>query len=395
VRKTLRLRSALCLPLTFFSLAITLHAQTDQRQAAVTLEQQGKTAEAHSAWEELAKEQPSNPEPFAHLGLLEARQEHYDEAVRFYRKAMAIQPAMPGLRLNLGLAYFKNGDYKEAIREFEPLLKAHPEDQRLTVLMGMSHYGLGQYRVATPYLKQAADHDAQNLSLLSTLAHSCLLSQQYPCVLDAFHKIIALNAESAEADMLVGEALDEMHETPAATREFRAAVVANPKEPNVHFGLGYLLWTQSQYEEAAQQFQAEIDNDPNHLQAMRYLADAQIRINHMDRAQTFLEKLVKVSPDNSMEHLDLGIVYAEQDRKEDALAEFKVAAKLSPSDVNVHWRMARLYRSLGKNAEAKVEFEKANSLNKAADEHLLQVMSRVPGKKDAETQPKQDHPANR
>jgi tetratricopeptide (TPR) repeat protein len=368
----------LCLFSAILGSGLSVLAQTDQRQAAISLEQQGKIAEAEAAWQSLAKERPSNPEPFAHLGLLEARQQHYADAIRFYREAQALAPGMPGLSLNFGLALFKNGDYKQAIQQFQPLLKANPQDERLTVLMGMSHYGLGEYAAASPYLKQAADRDSQNLSLLLTLAHSCLLSRQYQCVLDEFHRIVALNAESAEADMLMGEALDEMHETIAATREFRAAVAANPREPNVHFGLGYLLWTQSQYQEAAQQFQAEIDNDPAHLQAMCYLADSRVRLNQMDEAQPLLERLVKLSPSNSMEHLDLGIVYSELGRKDDALAEFQAAAKISPSDVNVHWRMGRLYSSMGKKTEAKVELDKANTLNKAADEHLLQVMSRIP-----------------
>ena len=381
MKHVLMRRLVLCLPLAFSASSLPALAQNDRRQAAMSLEQQGKTAEAELEWKALSKEFPSNPEPFAHLGLLAARQEHFIEAISLYRKAMALNPTMPGLRLNLGLALFKNGDYRQAIQDFEPLLKAHPEEERLTVLMGMSHYGLGEYAAATLYLKRAADRDPQNLTLLLTLAHSCLLSRQYQCVLDEFHRIVALNAESAEADMLVGEAMDEMHETIAATREFRAAVVANPKEPNVHFGLGYLLWTQSQYAEAAQQFQAEIDNDPAHLQAMRYLADSRVRMNQFDDARPLLEKLVKISPANSMEHLDLGIVYTEQGRKQDALEEFQAAAKLSPSDVNVHWRMGRLYSSMGKKTEAKAEFDKANSLNKAADEHLLQVMSKIPGEK--------------
>src|ERR1035438_5033056 len=117
----------------------------------------------------------------------------------------------------------------------------------------MSHYGLAEFAAATPYLKQAIDRDAQNLPLLLTLAHSCLLSQQYPCVLDAFHRIMSLNPNSAEAHMLAGEALDEMKEPVDAIRELRAAVQANPREPNVHFALGYLLWTQGRTGEAARE----------------------------------------------------------------------------------------------------------------------------------------------
>jgi tetratricopeptide (TPR) repeat protein len=359
-------------------------AQNDPREAAISLEQQGKTIEAEAAWSALAKRSPVNPEPLAHLGLLEARQEHYTQAIGYYRKAFALNPAMPGLRLNLGLALFKNGDYKQAIQTFAPLIKAQPEDQRLTVLMGMSHYGLGEYAAATPFLKQAADRDSQNLTLLLTLAHACLLSQQFPCVLDAFHRLEALNAESAEADMLVGEALSEMKDTYGAIREFRAAVAANPKEPNVHFGLGYLLWTERQYPEAASEFQAEINNDPHHVQAMLYLANSEIELNRQDDARPLLENVVKDAPKSSMGHLDLGIVYDDEGRKQDALAEFQAAARLAPSDVNVHFRMGRLYRSLGRNAEAKAELEKASSLNKAANEGLLKMMSGLPAKDHTE-----------
>jgi tetratricopeptide (TPR) repeat protein len=177
----------------------------------------------------------------------------------------------------------------------------------------------------------------------------------------------------------VGEALDEMKDPVGAQREFRAAVAANPKEPNVHFGLGYLLWTKGQYPEAAEQFQAEIDNNPHHLQAVLYLADSEMQMNRMEEARSLLEKLARLDPDNSMEHLDLGIVYIDEGRKEDAQAELKTAARLAPDDVNVHWRLGRLYHSMGKNAEAKSELAKAGSLNKAADQRLLKVMSRIPG----------------
>jgi len=381
---TLRLkqRMALCLVLVMPAWTLPSRSQSDARQAAFSLEQQGKTVEAEAAWAALSKARPTDPEPFAHLGLLEAHQEHYAEAIASYRKAMALNPAMPRLRFNLGLAYFKAADYKEALEQFKPMLKTLPSDsdeaQRLVILIGMSHYGLGEFAASAPYLKRAAEHDTQNLTLLLTLAHSCLLSRQYQCVLDAFHRIVALNAESAEADMLVGEALDEMKDTIGATREFRAAVTANPKEPNVHFGLGYLLWTQGQTHEAAQEFQAELDNDPEHIQAMLYLADSEIQMNRMEDARPLLEKSVKINPANPMGHLDLGIVYAEASLREDAAREFKQAIALKPNDVKAHYRLARLYRSMGKTAEANAELAKSKNLNEAADEGFINAMSKAP-----------------
>ena len=365
-------------------LTVTSAAQTDPGQVAFSLEREGRLTEAEAAWSALAKQYPLNPEPLAHLGLIKSKQEHYAEAIKLYRRAMALNPAMPGLRLNLGIALFKDGDYREAISTLDPLLKAQADDQRLNILIGMSQYGLGHFAEASPLLKRASDRDPNNLALLLTLAHSCLFSRQYPCVVDAYHRLIALNAESAEADMLVGEALDEMKDHEGAIREFRAAVAADPKEPNVHFGLGYLLWTRGQYQEAAEQFQKELENEPHHLQAMLYLADTQILTNQFDQARPLLEQIGKVDPNLPMQHLDLGIVYVEIDRKADAKSQFEAAIKLAPNNVKAHYHLAQLYRSMGMMPQAKAEFTKASSLNKAEDERLLKVMSTIPAGKNVQ-----------
>ena len=379
MNRFIHMEIGLCLAAAVACLAQTAPGAANARQTALALEQRGKNAEAETAWRAFLKTHSSNPEAYAHLGLLEARQEHYNEAVPLYRRALALNPNVPGLRLNLGLALFKGGELKQAIAEFKPLLKSaplnSPEAQRLTILIGMAHYGLGQFADAVPYLKSAAAADAQNLQLRLALAHSCLWSKQYQCVLDTYHEILTLNAESAEADMLAGEALDEQKDIPGAIQQFRAAVKANPREPEVHFGLGYLLWTHHQYPEAAEELQTELDGNPNHAQALTYLADANIQMSHPEVALPLLQKAIRIDPSLELAHLDLGIANADAGRQDDAVREFKAAAGLAPNDTDVHWRLGRLYRSMGKKDEAKVEFDKASSLHKAENDALVNKMS--------------------
>jgi tetratricopeptide (TPR) repeat protein len=281
---------------------------------------------------------------------------------------------MPGLRLNLGLALFKGGELKQAILVFAPLLKAtpasSPEAQRLTALIGLAQYGVGEYAAAIPYLKTAAANEPQNLQFRMLLAHSCLAAKQYQCVLDVYHEILLLNAESAEADMLAGEALDEMKNTAGAIEQFRAAVKADPKEPNVHFGLGYLLWTQNQFDEAAQEFEAELVNVPENAQALAFLADSYMQTNRSEKAMPLIEKALKINPNLERAHLDLGILYVDAGRHEDAVREFQLAARLAPLDANPHWRLARLYQSMGKKEEAALEFQKTSNLHKAEEESI-------------------------
>ena len=361
--------------LASLSLAAQSPETSGERDRAFTFEQQGNVAEAEAAWRSILKTRPADGEAYAHLGLLEARQEHYKEAIPLYRKALAIKPDMPGLRLNFGLALFKGGELKEAIQTFLPLLKSErpgsAEAQRLTALIGIAEYGVGQYAAAVPYLKTAAANDPQNLQYRLFLAHSCLSTRQFQCVLDTYREILALNAESAEADMLAGEAEDEMHNTASAIEQFRAAVKADPREPNVHFGLGYLLWTQNQFEEAAKEFQAELANVPDHAQALAFLADCDMQLNRSGEAMPLIEKAIRIDPNVPRAHLDLGILYADAGRREEAIREFKTAARLSPDDPNPHWRLARLYQTMGNKAGANIEFQKTSNLHKQENETIM------------------------
>jgi tetratricopeptide (TPR) repeat protein len=264
---------------------------------------------------------------------------------------------------------------KEALETFAPLRKSaeagSPEWMRLTTLMGLAHYGRGEYADAVPYLKEAITGDPQNLPFRLTLAHSCLWSKQYQCVLDVYREILTLNSESAEADMLAGEALDEMNDDLGAIQRFRAAAKEDPKMPDVHFGLGYLLWRQNHYDEAAKEFQAEIDNVPENAQAMAYLADSYMHLNKTEDAHPLLEKAIQLDPKLERAHLDLGAFYSDAGRQEEAERELEEAAKLTPDDPEVHWRLARVYQALGKKDEARAESQKTSNLKKAANDTIF------------------------
>jgi Flp pilus assembly protein TadD len=96
-----------------------------------------------------------------------------------------------------------------------------------------------------------------------------------------------------------------------------------------------------------------------------------MQINRADEAMPLIQKAIEIDPNFSRAHLDLGILYADAGRQEDAIREFKLATKLTPEDPTPHWRLARLYQSMGRKEEAAAEFQTTNSLHKAENDTIF------------------------
>jgi tetratricopeptide (TPR) repeat protein len=350
-----------CAVLAAGEFASTAFAQSSPRDQALALEEHGQFAEAEQAWRAIAQADPKSAEAYAHLGLIAAREQRFDEAISFYIQAYPLNPDFPELQMNLGLALFKGGHFKESIQPFTNELRKHPGDQRLTILLGMTHYSMSDYLVAIPYLKRAAAAYPQNVPMRLALARSCLWSRQFACVLEVDRQIVALHAESAESDMLAGEALDQTGDGAAAIQRFRSAVQADPKQAFAHFGLGYLLWEQREFDEAAREFQAELANDPQQTVARVYLADCYLQLNDRVKAQAEVEKLLAANAAPAIAYRDAGIVYAAVGRDKDALEDLLKAIALDAQDADTHQQLAKLYQSMGERVEAKKELAAANA----------------------------------
>ncbi|MGA2599350.1 MAG: tetratricopeptide repeat protein [Bryobacteraceae bacterium] len=310
----------------------------------------------------------------ANTGLSFAHDGKYGEAIKHYRAAIAIDPRLPGIQLNLGLAYFKLNRLPEAATAFEQAIKSDPTSFQARVLLGMSYYGCRRFDAAATELKRAAGEQPGNTELRFKLAQSYLWSNQYDQAKDEFRFLLTKDPESAQVHMLLGQVYDAANQQDSATTEFEAAVKAAPREPEVHFGLGYLYWKQKKYEDAKKEFLAELANQPQHTQALTYLGDAEL--NTSGNAREHLETALKLDPNLRLARLDLGIILAEDNNPEAAL-QLQEAIRLDPSKPDAHYRLGRLWKSMGREKDAAAEFAKVKDL--AQNEHQDPLIKVRPG----------------
>lgn len=363
--------------------SMAVSAQANGPQQALALERQGNFAAASTIWRKILQGHPNDALVYAHLGLDEARQDHYPAAIHAYRQALALDPKLGGLKLDLALSYFKLGHFDHAIPLLKEQLHQQPGNLRLNILLGMAHYGAQEYAKAVPYLKAAAAHEPQSAAIRLPLAQACLWARQFECVLATYKQILALNANSAEADMLAGEAYSAKGDTPAAVRQFQAAVRANPREPEVHFGLGYLLWTERKFSAAATEFRAELSNSPQDGQSLAYLGDSLMHLGKQAEALQALRHAVALKSSLELAHLDLGIIDAAKGDKSAAVNQFRTAVSIDPKDADPRWRLARLYQSMGREKEAQAEFAQVRKMKQKSVEDLYMKMAGSPTARSA------------
>lgn len=172
--------------------------------------------------------------------------------------------------------------------------------------------------------------------------------------------------------------MDAMHNTTGAIAQFRAAARANPDEPNVHFGLGYLLWTERQYSEAASEFQAELDRNHEQGRARAYLGDSLVRQNEYAEAEPQLRQAIISDQTFALPYLDLGILDAASGRNEEAVKGIRSAIAREPKDVDSHWRLARVYRPMGETAKANAELAKVCAMKREQDKNPAPKVLYVP-----------------
>jgi len=88
-----------------------------------------------------------------------------------------------------------------------------------------------------------------------------------------------------------------------------------------------------------------------------------------------LKKAVTLKNDIRFAYIDLGVVYNEQKKYDEAIVALKRAVQLDPSQPDAHYRLGRIFQGTGKKAEADKEFATVVSIHKQADERADELLA--------------------
>jgi cellulose synthase operon protein C len=352
-------------------------------------EAQGDVAGSRLALEAAIKAQPSAIEPSLMLASLELRASRVEAASKALDRL--IEKNMdPGAPNAAGLLLARAGRYEEARTRFRQAIDRQPANAEYW-------FNLGEAQLAQKDAVAARDSFLRSAALrpdsLPAGFAAVRLSIEQKDVRSArrvAEELVAKLPESSTSWLLLGEAhaaggdvtgaaahfahaYSVRPSSLAATREFTARVAAGmqrPEEPLLKWLsreptdaatrllLSNFYLVGSKYEQAREQLEIIVKQEPNDVAALNNLAWV-LRTTAPERAETLARRARNIAPENFAVTDTLGVILLANGKTDEAVATLQKAAAGLPDDPNVQYHYAMSLSRAGEKEKARGVLDRA------------------------------------
>ena len=303
----------------------------------------GDRKEAEKAVEAILKLQSSPPEVRAGAYLLKARMATGDaERLQYYNKALQLDARSEDALRARGALYLKQHKTELALRDFDRLLQLRPDDVRTQLAVIQALVDSKQYDLALKrldHLLQATPDDPD-----ARVLRAELLSRKGEYDKAIADLDVALKKNPDDLSALLRRALDCLRtgRLDKAQKDIDHILTYSPRLPAGLSLRAQLLIEQGKTDEAIPLLRELVEQAPAPDKTIwsLQLAMAYQRANRYQRALDQYNKLLKNMPALADAHRGRADVLLMMDRYKESLADYEIALKEMPDDVNALNNMA-------------------------------------------------------
>jgi predicted Zn-dependent protease len=151
----------------------------------------------------------------------------------------------------------------------------------------------------------------------------------------------------------------------------------NPSDPRPYLFLGKMYNASvGKADELAKRMKRFMETNPDNAFAYYYYALSSWKGPRgsgqgldLAEVEALLRKSISLDPHMAEAHLQLGILYYDQQRDQDAIREFQAAVRFQPDDPDPHYRLAQAYVRTGAKARGQEELQLYEKLRKKQASH--------------------------
>ena len=289
-------------------------------------------------------------------------------------------PALAEKEAKLGKAYFQSGKFQQAIPHLQLALRQAPDDWESTQLLALTYYSAGNCPEALPLLLKLRAHLPNGEIDGPYLTGVCYLkTQQWQEARAAFAEMFGTPPGTAMAHLMLAKMMVRQKLEDRSVPEIHKALELDPRLPMAHFLLGEIFLYQANPQQALDEFKKELEINPTVWLVYWRLGDAYFRLEKYDDAEKVLKEAVWLNESFTGSYLLLGEVELKKGNVELGAGFLERALKLDPQNDYAHYSLARAYQQMGRTEEANRHFEITRSLRaekKSDEQRLFQDITR-------------------
>ncbi|MBK8810928.1 MAG: tetratricopeptide repeat protein [Acidobacteria bacterium] len=228
----------------------------------IVLDEQGKSADALTAFSTAIKLAPTFISPKNNLGRLLANQGKLAEALAQFEAVLKIEPTHLQARYNAAAIYAETSKFDKSAEYFALLLKANPADLQLSMAFLNVAYRANRTDEANALADSLETRFSTELRGLFSLGVVLAQGQQYERALRIFRRANEIQPNTFEILYNLGLVLDNLKRQDEAVELLAQAADLKPEAVEVHFRLGVIASERNDHSNAAEEFRHCIDLDP-------------------------------------------------------------------------------------------------------------------------------------
>ena len=339
-----------CVLLILFASSLSVGQTTLDK--SIKLFDEGKYNESQALFRQVLKESPDNAVACYYLGML-VMDKDYDEAIDLIEKSVDADKTNAKYHLALGNAYGlkaqragilkKFGAASNCRKQYETAVQSDPK-------LTEARSNLIEYFLQAPGIMGGSDEKA--MAQADTIA----------------------SYDTYLGNLARARIHEYKKEFPEEEQNYLNAIYAEPKKPLAYEGLWAFYINQKNDAKANETLSKALKALEKAFDVYYWAGQYLVQTNDFVRAREYLQKAADMDPKNLSVYYQLGkVVLLSGNDLEKGLTYFEKYLQAepprnAPSWAHTHWRMGMIYEKLGKNNEARAEYQKSLELNPQLEE---------------------------
>jgi tetratricopeptide (TPR) repeat protein len=307
------------------------HEEAIVYKAQVLLED-GLAKEAIKVLERFTAKTTDSVLGWYYLARAHEHENHFNEAVRGYKKAIELKPGFNQAVLSLGYLYEEKQQNAKAIAVYSDLWDSSQDAMaagRIATLLLKDE----KYEQALPYLEAIAASDPEDMNARVKLGLVQMQLKHYEQAIVVFNEILKRNPESDRIHYYLGSLYEELKDFDKAMAELKLISPDSKLYSDAVVHVAFLLKTKDP--DGARAYMKEsIGKSPKNPSFYVFAASLDEENKDVGAAVKMLEKAVEAFPEDEKIRYYLGSLYDRQGDGDRGMEQMEAILKVNPDNVD-------------------------------------------------------------